>query len=416
MNYWETPEYRDKYNDKEKKASLAKGHALANANGDPSYPIEDAEDLDHAIQAVGRGGSDHDAIRKHIMDQAKRLGLSSKIPDNWNADGSMKQSNSAKKPHHRSGLPVLAEFRHVASNLEVRTSVDDSSGDLVQITGAPIVYNAPYSVLDAYGEFEERMHPGVANDVLAKQADVRFLFDHTGLPLARTASGTLTLNDGTNELRFVANLDLRQQLANDLIIAIQRGDISQMSCGFVVGQDEWNSDYSKREVYRFQQLLDVSAVTYPASPTTSIEIAQRMMLGMPVESRARTRKIWQISKELRDGQVSPDKAAALSSALEALHRADSALATVSGAHDEMGNHIGNAIGFDSDPDNSNAGSEQDPMAEMDASGTRSEEQPAKEERTEGRPAKEEKPAKPGLRTSSLKLQLEVLRQNKKKAA
>jgi ATP-dependent protease ClpP protease subunit len=56
---------------------------------DGSYPIADAEDLDNAIHAVGRGGADHDAIRKHIITRAAALGLSSKIPDNWNSDGSM---------------------------------------------------------------------------------------------------------------------------------------------------------------------------------------------------------------------------------------------------------------------------------------------------------------------------------------
>jgi ATP-dependent protease ClpP protease subunit len=56
---------------------------------DGSYPIADEEDLDNAIHAVGRGGADHDAIRRHIIKRAKALGLSEKIPDNWNADGSL---------------------------------------------------------------------------------------------------------------------------------------------------------------------------------------------------------------------------------------------------------------------------------------------------------------------------------------
>src|ERR1700761_4883177 len=59
-----------KYDTDELNKLLAKGHAIKNANGDPSYPIEDEEDLDKAIRAVGRGGSDHDAIRKHIIKRA----------------------------------------------------------------------------------------------------------------------------------------------------------------------------------------------------------------------------------------------------------------------------------------------------------------------------------------------------------
>jgi hypothetical protein len=51
-----------------------------------------ASDLDNAINAVGRGEpqSSHNAIRVHIMKRAKALGLSDKIPADWQADGSLK--------------------------------------------------------------------------------------------------------------------------------------------------------------------------------------------------------------------------------------------------------------------------------------------------------------------------------------
>ena len=65
---------------------------------DESYPIGDRDDLDKAIHAVGRGGSSHNAIRKHIVARAKSLGASSMIPDNWNADGSMKSGVSKEAP------------------------------------------------------------------------------------------------------------------------------------------------------------------------------------------------------------------------------------------------------------------------------------------------------------------------------
>src|SRR5690349_1554588 len=54
-----------------------------------------ASDLDNAIKAVGRGEpqSSHDAIRVHIMKRAKALGLSDKIPADWNPDGSLKHGD-----------------------------------------------------------------------------------------------------------------------------------------------------------------------------------------------------------------------------------------------------------------------------------------------------------------------------------
>lgn len=60
------------------------------AMDDGSYPIANRADLTNAIHAVGRGGTDHNAIRRHIITRAKALGASGEIPDNWNADGSLK--------------------------------------------------------------------------------------------------------------------------------------------------------------------------------------------------------------------------------------------------------------------------------------------------------------------------------------
>lgn len=83
-----------KYSADDMKAMLAKGHAMKNDAGDPSYPIADVSDLKKAIRAVGRGGADHDAIRRHIIKRASALGQSDLIPDNWNSDGSMKENTT----------------------------------------------------------------------------------------------------------------------------------------------------------------------------------------------------------------------------------------------------------------------------------------------------------------------------------
>ncbi|MBD0743593.1 hypothetical protein [Streptomyces sp. CBMA152] len=82
------------YSAKQKRDALAKGQAMKNASGDPSYPIKSKSDLRKAIKAVGRGGADHDKIRAHIVARAKALGLTSMIPDTWNKDGSMKETTT----------------------------------------------------------------------------------------------------------------------------------------------------------------------------------------------------------------------------------------------------------------------------------------------------------------------------------
>lgn len=59
---------------------------------DGSYYITNAQELDDAIHAVGRGNSNHNSIREHIIKRASALGLTSKIPPNWSSDGSLKQT------------------------------------------------------------------------------------------------------------------------------------------------------------------------------------------------------------------------------------------------------------------------------------------------------------------------------------
>lgn len=81
-----------KYDAADRKRMAANGQAMK----DESYPIADKGDLGKAIHAVGRGGSEHDAIRKHIISRAKSLGASSEIPDNWAADGSLKEASVSK--------------------------------------------------------------------------------------------------------------------------------------------------------------------------------------------------------------------------------------------------------------------------------------------------------------------------------
>jgi phage head maturation protease len=73
----------------ERDDAASSGHAMS----DGSYPIENVQDLRNAIRAVGRGGKNHDEIRRHIMSQARRLDATNLIPDNWSKDGSLMDSD-----------------------------------------------------------------------------------------------------------------------------------------------------------------------------------------------------------------------------------------------------------------------------------------------------------------------------------
>jgi HK97 family phage prohead protease len=285
-----------------------------------------------------------------------------------------------KKPRHRS-RSLGIEVRHNMTELRADVSSD---GNTITLRGTPIVYGVPYSVRDIFGEFQETMQPGVATSLL-ESADTRFLFNHGGLPLARSTSGTLRFIDTASGLQIEADLDARQSIATDLAVAIERGDVNQMSCGFIVARDTWNADETQRSIELFQDLLDVSAVTYPASLTTDIAVAQRMMMEMPVESRARlVKSIGQMESfavDLRAGkslsgpnaQQLAAGAAHVTQALQALNTvlAQADPADLPGQDDDTVSDETDTPDADSDPDGSSGGGASDASVFVqDGTGTR----------------------------------------------
>ncbi|AEW92941.1 MULTISPECIES: hypothetical protein [Streptomycetaceae] len=122
------------------KADLsAAGRRQAAASGaamsDGSYPIRSKAELRKAIRAVGRGGSDHDAIRKHIITRAKALGLEGMVPENWNPDGSLKADPDTTKadtsPHEQlaeTAETILRDVRSLVPELAKADDGDESEG------------------------------------------------------------------------------------------------------------------------------------------------------------------------------------------------------------------------------------------------------------------------------------------------
>jgi hypothetical protein len=58
------------------------------------FPIRNAEDLANAIRAVGRVRPNTEEarakVRRYVIKRARELGLSSRLPDDWASDGSLK--------------------------------------------------------------------------------------------------------------------------------------------------------------------------------------------------------------------------------------------------------------------------------------------------------------------------------------
>lgn len=128
--------------------------------------------------------------------------------------------------------------------------------------------------------FVERIAPGAFRKTLSEQPDVRLLINHEGLPLARTKNGTLVLSEDEVGLRFEAELPETTE-ARNLWTLIQRGDVDQMSFAFRVIRQKWNSDRTERTLTEVSLADgDVSVVTYPAYPTTTVEARQKLEEAM----------------------------------------------------------------------------------------------------------------------------------------
>jgi HK97 family phage prohead protease len=156
------------------------------------------------------------------------------------------------------------ERRMAVTGLEVR---DDADG--FTLTGYASTFNQPYDM----GWYTETVDPGAFKRTLGSKPDVRLLINHDGLPLARTTSGTLTLDTDKRGLMVSAHLDPSDPDVAGLAPKMRRGDLNEMSFGFRTISDVWEDDMSKRSLRELDlHNGDVSVVTYPANPNASASI------------------------------------------------------------------------------------------------------------------------------------------------
>lgn len=148
---------------------------------------------------------------------------------------------------------------------ELRTTSDDSG--LKKITGYAAIFN---SVTDELRWFKEKIEPGAFSETIQKD-DIRALWNHdSNYVLGRNQSGTLALHEDERGLKIeVTPPDT--QWARDLIVSMDRGDISQMSFGFETITDKWEQrDGGEVRTLLKVKLFDVSPVTFPAYPDTEV--------------------------------------------------------------------------------------------------------------------------------------------------
>lgn len=156
--------------------------------------------------------------------------------------------------------------RRVMTLHQVRAEND---GEQPRIVG----YIAMFGQLSVdLGGFIEQIAPGAfARTIL--ESDIRALWQHNPeYVLGRTKSGTLALREDETGLQ-IEIAPPPTQWARDAVASIQRGDVDQGSFGFEVRRELWNWNVQPPiRTLLDVELFDVSPVTYPAYPSTSLAV------------------------------------------------------------------------------------------------------------------------------------------------
>jgi HK97 family phage prohead protease len=163
-------------------------------------------------------------------------------------------------------------------SLEIRAAGD---GEPLTLEGYASVTETPYEMYGGppYG-WTEIIARSAFRKTLSEGADVQLLINHEGMPLARTKSGTLELRQNNTGLRVKAGLEPASATVQELRIAMERGDIDEMSFAFRIIRSQWLDEagnevddpwdgVTRRILEVSLDKGDVSVVNYGANPATS---------------------------------------------------------------------------------------------------------------------------------------------------
>lgn len=145
-------------------------------------------------------------------------------------------------------------------------------GGIKSIVGMGIVFGARSVNL---GGFFEEIDERAYND-RTDVSDVVGLFNHdANFVLGRTSSNTMKLEKTKKGVRYIINPPDTQTIRDLVAEPIKRGDIKGSSFAFQIARqgDQWREDENGviiRTIIDFARISDMSPVTYPAYPTTTV--------------------------------------------------------------------------------------------------------------------------------------------------
>lgn len=198
------------------------------------------------------------------------------------------------------------------SDREYRAFEVKANDDDMRVRGYATTFDEAYTLYDD-GEYEVRevIDPSAFDN--CDMSDVIAQYNHEGRVLARLSNGTLELNvDKPNGLLINADLS-GTELGRQIYEEIKGGYTNKMSMGFKVDRsaDVWTREnidgktVETRRINSITKLYDVSAVSIPANPGTSIEARSidALVDGVIDELRAERLEAEKVELERRRAEI-----------------------------------------------------------------------------------------------------------------
>ena len=181
------------------------------------------------------------------------------------------------------------EYRSMTLAIEQRAEGDDAAESMV-VSGYATTFDEPYLLYsDDYMEVWEKVDARAFDET--DMTDCIMQYNHEGRVFARVKNNTLTVEPDKTGLFVRADLG-GTDIGKGLYQEIAGGYTDKMSFGFTVEKDERviteeteNKTKMVRTILAVGRLYDVSAVSIPANPNTSI-VSARFLDGAIEEIRA----------------------------------------------------------------------------------------------------------------------------------
>ena len=179
-----------------------------------------------------------------------------------------------------------------------------ATGNGLSIDGYAALYGVPSLPIPGgpRGSFVETIRQGAFTDSLNRKPDITLRYQHNmaSLPLARTSSGTLNIDEDARGLHVTGELP-DNEIGRPVRDAIRRKDISGMSFRFRVPSkagEKWSSDFAKRELISVQLGAEVSVVDFPAYPDTNV-----LVRSLAEEANVEPDELAEVFDVLRDPEA-----------------------------------------------------------------------------------------------------------------